>query len=190
MILQDRIELYHASYIPVKNIDLSLCSDGKDFGKGFYVTTDYKQACKFVKTSIKKAIKNSIELSNNLVGYISTYLFDKEIIDLSIFEFNNANREWLHCVACHRKSSLIIDTSKNWNEYDIIVGKITNDTTNQVLTAYINGLYGEVGSDFADETSIRLLLPNKLSDQICFKSTKSINSLKFLESKVINIDES
>ena len=56
MILQDKVELYHASYVIVENIDLSLCADGKDFGKGFYVTTDYNQAYKFVKTAIKKAL--------------------------------------------------------------------------------------------------------------------------------------
>ena len=33
MILQDNIKLYHASYIAIENIDLTLCSDGKDFGK-------------------------------------------------------------------------------------------------------------------------------------------------------------
>ena len=41
MILQDNIKLYHASYIAVEKIDLTLCSEGKDFGKGFYVTTNY-----------------------------------------------------------------------------------------------------------------------------------------------------
>ena len=46
------------------------------------------------------------------------------------------------------------------------------------------GLYGEVGSDFADETAIKLLLPNKLCNQICFKTAKSINCLKFLKSMV------
>ena len=53
----------------------------------------------------------------------------------------------------------------------------------------VYGLYGEVGSDFADETAIKLLLPNKLCNQICFKTAKSINCLKFLESKVININK-
>ena len=55
--------------------------------------------------------------------------------------------------------------------------------------AYINGLYGEVGSDLADETAIRLLLPNKLSDQICFKSENSLQLLSFIEAKEVVIDE-
>ena len=99
MILQDNIKLYHASYIAVEKIDLTLCSEGKDFGKGFYVTTNYEQACRFVKTSIKKAIKNGNKILNNSVGYISVYEFKNNVKDVSIFEFNDANRDWLHCVA-------------------------------------------------------------------------------------------
>ena len=190
MILQDNVKLYHASYIAVKKIDLTLCSEGKDFGKGFYVTTNYEQACRFVKTSIKKAIKNGINISNNSIGYISVYEFKNNIKDVSIFEFDDANKDWLHCVAEHRKRDLFSESQKDWNEFDIIAGKIANDTTNQVLTTYINGLYGEVGSDLADETAIRLLLPNKLSDQICFKSEKSLQLLSFIEAKEVVIDES
>ena len=185
MILQDNIKLYHASYIAVEKIDLTLCSEGKDFGKGFYVTTNYEQACRFVKTSIKKAIKNGINISNNSIGYISVYEFKNNVKDVSIFEFDYANRDWLHCVAEHRKRDLFSKSQNDWNEFDIIAGKIANDTTNQVLTTYING-----GSDLADETAIRLLFPNKLSDQICFKTEKSLKMLSFVEAMEVVIDES
>ena len=106
MILQDNIKLYHASYIAVEKIDLTLCSEGKDFGKGFYLTTNYEQACRFVKTSIKKAIKNGINISNNSIGYISVYEFKNNVKDVSIFEFDDAkeyteNRNRLYKVAPH-----------------------------------------------------------------------------------------
>lgn len=189
MILQNRIVVYHAGYIPIKKIDLSLCSVGKDFGKGFYTTTDYNQACKFVKVSIKKAIKNGIKLSNPSMGYITAFNFANSEEKISVFEFNDANREWLHCVAGHRNHNLVINEKNIWTNYDIIAGKIANDATNQVITAYINGLYGEVGSDLADETAIRLLLPNKLSNQICFKTEAAIRCLTFAETKEFFVEE-
>ena len=40
MKLKDGMILYHGSYTPVQNIDLTKCAAGKDFGKGFYVTAD------------------------------------------------------------------------------------------------------------------------------------------------------
>ncbi len=188
MILQDGMFLYNASYVPVKDIDLSLCADGKDFGKGFYVTTDYNQACRFVRTSIKKALKNGARVSRQNVGYISIYNFAQDQ-NLGVFELHNADAEWLHCAAIHRKKTLFSHLPYSWEMYDIIAGRIANDTTNQVLTAYINGLYGEVGSDLADETGIRLLLPNKLSDQTCFRTEKSLESLAFSQAKEVCLDE-
>lgn len=44
MILHDGITLYHGSYCPVQKIDMAFCASGKDFGKGFYLTTDLNQA--------------------------------------------------------------------------------------------------------------------------------------------------
>lgn len=65
MILREGIEIFHASYKVVDKIDLFCCSEGKDFGKGFYLTTDFEQACKFVKTSIKKALINGVDVEND-----------------------------------------------------------------------------------------------------------------------------
>lgn len=36
--------LYHGSFTQVSEIDLNKCKQGKDFGRGFYVTSSYKQA--------------------------------------------------------------------------------------------------------------------------------------------------
>ncbi|WP_196814247.1 DUF3990 domain-containing protein [Butyrivibrio sp. LC3010] len=42
MKLKDGMLLYHGSYTSVENIDLNQCMNGKDFGKGFYLTSDPK----------------------------------------------------------------------------------------------------------------------------------------------------
>jgi len=180
MILKDGIKLYHASYKIVKKIDLTLCSSGKDFGKGFYLTTDLEQAKRFLKTAISKAIKNNIPDIKPDTGYISIYNFNTEIMkNLNVYEFKSADTKWLHCVAAHRKADLFNDELQKWINFDIIAGKIANDTTNQILTTYINGLYGAIGSEEADQTAIRLLMPEKLSNQICFKTNDSLSTLSF-----------
>ena len=50
MNLKDGMRLFHGSYTPVERIDLGMCSDAKDFGKGFYLTSDLLQARSFVKS--------------------------------------------------------------------------------------------------------------------------------------------
>ena len=70
-------------------------------------------------------------------------------------------------------------------KYDVIVGKIADDTTNAVLTAYIAGVFGEIGSKEADEFCIKQLLPNRLKNQYCFKTDKSLKCIKFIGSEKI-----
>jgi hypothetical protein len=179
MILENGKPIYHGSYIVVDKPDLAKCQKGKDFGQGFYLTTDINQARRFVKSSIGKAIKNSTEVPDTSKGYLSVYRID-QYDDLLIYEFETANSEWLHCVAAHRMRGILPGELEKWVKYDIIAGKIANDTTNQVITAYINGVYGEVGSEIADETAIRLLKPEKLTDQICIRTKKAIEKLKYI----------
>ena len=56
MILKENMKWYHGSYAIVSKPKLSLCMPGKDFGTGFYVTTDEMQARRFVKSSIGKVV--------------------------------------------------------------------------------------------------------------------------------------
>lgn len=189
MILENGMELYHASYKIVDSIDLSRCNPGKDFGTGFYVTTSYSQACRFVKTAIAKAIKNGVKDLLLDTGYISVFKYEENPSKkISYYEFPGADEHWLHCVAAHRQKGLLKDEISKWDKYDILAGKIANDATNQVLTAYMNGLYGKIGSYEADEAAIRFLIPNNLSDQICFRSQKAIETLQFKNYKTIKIE--
>lgn len=184
MIINSGIKIYHGSYTTVEKPDLSMCGKGKDFGQGFYVTTDKEQARRFVRSSIGKAIKNGLCDDKQRVGYVSIYEFT-DLNSLKIYEFESADRDWLHCVAMHRRHSLFSDELGRWAKYDVIGGKIANDNTNQVITAYINGLYGVVGSEIADRTAIGLLLPEKLTDQICLRTDKVLKRLKYITSEEI-----
>ena len=50
-------------------------------------------------------------------------------------------------------------------------------------------LYGEVGSERADEIAIGLLLPDKLTNQICIRTEKAMNKLSFINYKEQIINE-
>ena len=190
MILENGIALYHASYVPVKKIDLSLCASGKDFGKGFYVTTDYHQACRFLRTAIGKALKNKVPNVKENIGYVSVFEYEsKPDSGITYHKFKTSDEDWLHCVVAHRKSGMLSEELSRWRDFDIIAGKIANDSMNQVLTAYINGFYGEVGSYEADETAIKFLLPNNLSNQICFRSEKSLATVRFKDFKTVVLED-
>lgn len=170
--------LYHASYKIVDEIDFSKCRDGLDFGKGFYLTTSKEQAEHFVKNSVGRALLDN-KISKQKYGFVNTFLY-VENTKLNIKIFENANREWLHFIAYNRNKGK--NDKVNNKKYDIVGGKIANDFTARTIATYLSGGYGEIGSKAADELAIKLLLPNKLKDQYCFLSNKSLDNIIYKES--------
>lgn len=177
--LYDGMLLYHGSYAQVSVIDLSMCKKGKDFGKGFYLTSSYEQARQFVKLSIKRESKAGIVAEGQDSGFVSVFKLDLTPA-INSFWFAGATREWLHFVASNRRPGLFDSLSKDMAKYDIIGGKIANDRTAQTLQLYISGAYGEPGSEIADNIAIMTLLPNRLEDQFCFRTATAVNALEFV----------
>jgi hypothetical protein len=175
MIVNEGIILYHASSQIVREIDLSKCRKRNDFGQGFYVTTDKNQAEKFVKTATRKA---SSRLS---FGFVNVYTF-RAIDDLAIHEFPAVDEDWLHCVCTHRRAEDSTEPGHTWQKYDIIAGKIANDDTMTVINIYLSGGYGEYGTAEAVATAIRLLKPERLKDQLCFRTMRAISGLRYDQS--------
>ena len=95
MKLKDGMILYHGSYTPVQNIDLTKCAAGKDFGKGFYVTANELQAKNFIRTSLLKAkgLKQIDDKQN--YGYVTCYKYHAPTEFMPIYEFSDADKEWL-----------------------------------------------------------------------------------------------
>ena len=175
--LKDRMHLYHGSFCEVQVPDLTKCARYKDFGQGFYLTSSREQARSFAKISTSKAIGRNLILPQRY-GVVSKYTFD-DPADLAVFDYPAADVNWLHCVVGHRRNRNFPDVVEAMKAYDIISGKIANDATNVTITAYLDGLYGEIGSDSADSICISLLLPERLQDQFCFRTVKALKTLKF-----------
>jgi len=168
--------LYHTSYTIVNKINLSLCKHQNDFGRGFYLTTSKEQALRFVNAAIRKSKR---ELSH---GYIMSY----ELTDycgLNTFEFDTTNMEWLHCICGFRRN--ISSVCEQWNEYDLITGKVANDDTNATISFYLNGAYGEIGSEEAVAAALKQLRPEVLENQICIKTQLAIDRLSLINYKTV-----
>lgn len=187
MNLRDGMVLHHGSYAPIESIDLARCAAGKDFGKGFYLTADADQARRFIKTSLRKAINTNEAAPGQAYGFVSSFVFRKPQGALDVFEFSDANEEWLWFVSLNRRSRLAKQlapkVSSSLLGSDIVVGKIANDTTNPVITTYLNGLYGPIENNASAHTAISLLLPDRLKLQYCFLTQRAVDCLEPLEVK-------
>ena len=179
--LKDGMILYHGSYTKVSNIDISKCVPFKDFGRGFYVTASREQAENFVRLSLNRAAIRGIPLEKADTGYVSLYKL--ELSDKLIQKaFDETDVEWLHFVVSNRDNTYFTELREYYKKYNVIIGKIANDRTASTLQAYIENVYGPVGTQEADLRAIQTLLPNRLEDQICFRDENAVACLKYVES--------
>lgn len=87
-----------------------------DSGLGFYATTDYNQAERWVRIRMKT--------SQTKNGFVNKYLIDDDLLQnekLKVLRFDCANESWLDFVVRNR-------SDRNFtHDYDLVFGKVAND---------------------------------------------------------------
>ena len=169
--------VYHGSYMIVDTPDLDKCRSGKDFGKGFYLTTDKDQAIRFAKIVAKRYGTQS--------GFVNEYTLS-DFVHLKVFEFESTDRDWLDCIIGNRISEYK-ELAGPWRKYDVICGKIADDDTSQTINAYMAGAYGEIGSESAVNFAVSMFRPEKLKNQICIKTAKAIQRISFVSAQEVPV---
>ncbi len=186
-LLKEGMLLYHGSYMVVEKPELDRCARFKDFGQGFYLTTSLSQAKNFAKLSLGKAKDRRLIPQTEKSAWVSVFRVG-DIIGLNTFVFQTADKEWLHCIIAHRRETFFNEVLQKLKNYDVIGGKVANDDTNATITNYINGAYGPIGDERADNFCIGLLIPERLKDQFCFRSRKAIACLEFLRNEIVECE--
>jgi hypothetical protein len=176
--------LYHGSYTEISRIDLSRCRSGLDFGRGFYLTSSFNQACSYVPAAVRKAKRRGWlhESYPERDGRVSVFSYMPDP-NLFIHIFDDADEEWLHFTACNRNHDLFPELREKYRSVDIVGGKVADDITALTLNSYVSGAFGVPGTYRADHTAIDLLEPENLKDQFCFRTEESIRSLQFVRSE-------
>ena len=136
-----------------------------DFGEGFYVTTNRKQAEAWAK---KVAFRN-----NNRFKCINEYEFDIDSAEqkLTVLRFAAADERWLEFI-CNNRSG------KDTGEYDIVIGPVADDRVYRVVVEYENG-------DIDKERALKDLKTETLCDQILFHTEKSLEYLRYISAEVV-----
>lgn len=158
--------LYHGSNIQVKEPHILERLRALDFGAGFYTISNLEQAKKWAKVVTKR----------RQIGEptISFYSFQKNDSDgIKILKFDSPSGDWLDFVVANRKGL------PGFMEYDLVIGPVANDTTLPVIDDYADGKYTK-------DEAIGRLLPQNLTDQYAFLTTKALSLLTFRGSEVIS----
>lgn len=107
--------LYHGSNQRVQQIELSKSRPAKDFGRAFYLSSEYDQAVEMAKFKSETfggdIIINEIELDESALT----------MPDLKLLRFDAYSEEWARFVLANREARY------NIHDFDIVFGPIAND---------------------------------------------------------------
>ena len=105
--------VYHGSSIAVQHPDVCHSYRALDFGKGFYVTTVWKQAERWAK---RKA-----DLTGSGHAVVSQYQMSDALSAFRVKTYPKVLNEWIDFVCSCR------DGKDIYLAYDVIIGKVAND---------------------------------------------------------------
>lgn len=156
--------LYHGSLEVVSNPEIREPNRTLDYGKGFYLTSSYSQAEKWVRSKLKGNLSR---------GYVNVYEYDSSFeSSLKVLDFPFASDEWVDFVMANR-------TNKDYShDYDIVKGPVANDNVYAAFAVYESGL-------FSKEQLIVELKTYKLVNQTLLHTDKALPTIKFIEAKEV-----
>lgn len=157
--------LYHGGLEVISRPEIRRPNRTLDYGAGFYTTTSYEQAEKWV---LRHKGEDGIAC-----GFVNVYEFDDSIMQkLNCLRFDNPTDEWVDFVYNNRNNI------EYHHDYDVVYGPVANDRVYAAFALYENGILNK-------QELIRELKTYKLVDQMLFHTELSLKYLHFVESKKV-----
>ena len=147
--------VYHGSSEVVRQPDILHSYHALDFGKGFYVTSVRGQAERWAR---RKA---------SLVGgraIVNQYQMDDDMTGLRVKRFPDDLAEWIDFVCNCR------DGKPDYQDYDLIIGKVANDKVFRVVDMYHSGIWDK-------ERALKEIRAYPNYDQLAFITQRAIDKL-------------
>lgn len=158
--------VFHGSLVKVDQPRILVPSHTLDYGAGFYTTTSYDQAEKWVKNKLD---------GDNRLGFVNKYDWDDcSKANLNYKHFSEPDEEWIDFVHNNR-------TVYGYeHDFDLVYGPVANDRVYAAFALYEQG--------FIDKQAlIREMRAYKFVDQLLFHTEKALATLTYIESKEVTI---
>ncbi|GHV90243.1 hypothetical protein AGMMS50268_07460 [Spirochaetia bacterium] len=150
--------LYHGSNMKFDSISLDVSKDKRDFGKGFYMTTEKSQAEQWAEVLNYRQKKDGL------------FLYELElnnIEQLAVKKFDGISKEWLDFIAKNRIQGGI------QHNFDVVQGPVANDKTMDAIGLYLSNTLS------TSETLTRLTYM-KPNNQVSIHTGKALSNLKII----------
>ncbi|MCR5532491.1 MAG: DUF3990 domain-containing protein [Paludibacteraceae bacterium] len=121
--------LYHGTNTDFPQIRLNMSRVGKDFGFGFYLTTDKQVAT-------RQAERKLLQYGTGAKIVQSYYLDEQKLDELKVLRFDSYTEEWADFILLNRQNK----EHRSLHDYDVVVGPIANDTVGFQIRRYTEGI--------------------------------------------------
>lgn len=159
--------VYHGSIDEVVKPEIRQPNRSLDYGSGFYTTTSYEQAKRWVERRMKD--------KGVAIGYVNIYELDEKLVkNMKSLFFEKPTEEWVSFVMRNR-------TERNFiHDYDVVYGPVADDSVYTQFALYEGGI-------ISLPTLIHELKTYKLVDQYLFHTEKSLLAIKIVKSEIVEI---
>lgn len=161
--------IYHGSTEIVEHPKIIRTDKGRDFGAGFYTTDIKEQAVRWARRKVLSERRFSMDFK----AILNIYEFDNTSYEtLKTLHFPDSSLDWLDMVVKCRKNA------NHTHGYDIVSGKIANDNVGETVMYVLKGV-------MRPEDAINQLKFEKINNQICFCTEKSLDYIRFTEAREV-----
>ena len=155
--------VYHGSTVAVKKPDVLHSYRRLDFGRGFYTTT--------VKEQAERWARRKADILNAGQAIVNRYQMNDDTGKLRVKTFDDDLMEWIDFVCQCR------DGGNEYQQYDVIIGKVANDKVYRVVDMYHTGIWDKA-------RALQEIKVYPIYDQIAFVTQKAIDRLLIFDSSV------
>lgn len=122
------MRLYHGSNVEIDTIYLRRGRRGKDFGQGFYLSADMKQAQMMAERTVGREESGK--------PTVTVFEFDESVLDTpsdyNVKVFDGYSKEWAEFIMQNRHNR----ESKQVHDFDIVFGPIADDKVGLQINRY------------------------------------------------------
>lgn len=122
------MKLYHGTNAHFERIELDKSRPNKDFGKGFYLSGNLRQATEMAE---HKCLQEGGE------PIVQAYQFDENILasnEVKVLNFDAYSEGWVRFILMNRTNR----SDKPCHDYDIVIGPIADDKVGVQLFRFLN----------------------------------------------------
>lgn len=160
------MKVYHGSLEIVPNPEIRISGRTLDFGFGFYTTTDYDQARRWVERRKNDGVDS---------GYINVYEISREtILEKKTLWFDSPSEEWADFVHKNR-------TNRNFkHDFDFVYGPVANDKVYAAFALFEDGFINK-------QELIAELKTYVLVNQLLLHTREALDCLSYIEAIKIEL---